>query len=269
MPGAILTYYQKHRNLIEKYSQDCKNPEALETIHDLRLSIKRIKAVAKLTDHLSNQAFDSKNTLYHLLVFFKSSGKLRDIQVIKQLLLNYSNDDMDSIIHHFSQREVKQRAKFDRALTNFQLDTLDDIEIRLSKELAKYPEKVALAAGRRLMSIYISEIHNLFNTSSEEKRLHIVRTRLKDINYLNNIFDKQFEIKDHIHISVERLRELGELAGKWHDHLNLETSLEKYLQKDPKAKNVEAIIALTINLRVRKEGLAQEYSCVLMNEMKV
>ena len=269
MPNPILPYYQKHRNLVEEYYHACKDPDDIEAIHNMRLSVKRIRVVAKLTEQLSNHAFDAKNTLRDLNKFFKSSGRLRDIQITKQLLENYHMHDLDPIINRFSKREKKQRVKFDRAIMNFRLEILNDIEISLADELKKHSEEEAIIAGRNLVSVYLSEIHELFHMSSKEKRLHNIRTRLKDINYLNNIFDGQLDLEEQLFISVARLKELGELAGSWHDHLNLESILQKYLDKEPEAEHAESLLNFTNNLKEKKQELAQEYRCVLMNEMKV
>jgi CHAD domain-containing protein len=269
MSNPILSYYQKHRLLVEENLEQCKDPTDMEAIHLLRLSIKRIRIIAKLTDQISGQSFDAKKTLRDLNKFFNSSGNLRDIQITKELLLDFKHQGLDPIISQFQKRELKQRIKFEQSMLDFRLEIMDEIETRLCIELEKYTEKDILISTRILLSSYANDIYEIYHKSAKEERLHEIRTRLKDINYLNNMFDGQLPIQDYLNISVERLKELGELAGSWHDHLNLEVIFQKYLDKNPDTDNIDVIRAFTMDLSNNKEDLYQEYCCILMNEMKM
>ena len=254
---------------VAKEIDGVRKADDIEAIHDMRLSIKRIKVVAKLADQLSDNTFNAKVTLATLNKFFKTSGRLRDIQVTKQLLIDLQNAHLAPVIESFSSREKKQRNKYEQALSTFNKETLGDIELRLVERLKGLTAKAAMAGALLLLSDYLHDIRELFYSSSREKRLHEVRTRLKDINYLNNIFDEQIGIETQLNISAERLRELGELAGSWHDHLNLEMKLGKFIHKHPNIPQQVSIQEAINKLQVRKQELQQEYSCILMNELKI
>lgn len=269
MPGRILTYYSKHSKLVEENLLGCADPQDIEAIHNLRLSIKRIRVVAKLADQLSNGSFNAKVSLAELNKFFKSSGRLRDIQVIKELLFNLGDKNIEAVIEDFSQKEEKQRKKFEKSLKSFDIKTLADIEIRLSDHLHDIKPDIVKAGAIILLSNYIHDIHEIFHSRVDEKKMHDIRTRLKDINYLNNIFDDSLRIEDYLNIQSYRLRELGEMAGKWHDHLNLEQKLGKFIHSNTDLPEKEHIQEIVKQLRISKEGLHQEYKCILLNEMKV
>ena len=269
MPERILTYYQKHRQLVEEYLIGCNDPQNVEAIHQMRLSIKRIRVVGKLADQLTNYSFNAQHSFTALNKFFKSSGRLRDIQVTKQLLVDLQDSHLELVIEKFEKREVKQRAIFEESLEQFDHTTFNDIELRLKGYLAELEPKFVLAGAILLLSQYIYDIRELFHGSNKEKRMHEIRTCLKDINYLNNIFDGQLGIEAYLNISAERLRELGEFAGRWHDHLNLERTLKKFIRKNPESPQRESIHASVEKLRMNKNNLEQEYSCILQNEMKI
>ncbi|MCK4569173.1 MAG: CHAD domain-containing protein [Bacteroidales bacterium] len=269
MPAYILAYFQKHKSLIEENLNLCNDPGDVEAIHNLRLSIKRIRVVGRLADLLSNNTFDTKSTSGGISKLFKRAGRLRDVQVIGQLLVDFQNKDLDPVIEMFTRRETKQRLKFEQALAAFRKDTLENYEENLVNVLNSTSSRQALMAGQKLLSALEIEIHELFHGSTHEKRLHDIRTRLKDINYLNNIFDEQLPVQEQLHISVERLRELGELAGSWHDHLNLEKKIRKFIRKSPSEKSTGSLSDIVVELKQKKQELYQEYVCILINEVKI
>lgn len=269
MPERILAYYRKHRRLVEENLLASEDPMDIEAIHNMRLSIKRIRVVGKLADHLTDNSFNAKKTLKALNRFFKTSGQLRDIQVTKKLLSDLNNPDISPIIEAFSGREKKRRKKYEQALSSFNKNTLDDIERQLVEGLDGMTPKRAMAGALLLLSDYLQDIREFFYISTHQKRLHEIRTRLKDINYLNNIFDEQLGLEVQLNITAERLKDLGELAGTWHDHLNLEAILKKYINRHADIPQRESIMEAIKKLQARKEELQQEYGCILLNELKI
>ncbi|HSG68535.1 MAG TPA: CHAD domain-containing protein [Bacteroidales bacterium] len=269
MPEQILTYYLKHRQIVEENLTAAKDPGNTEAIHDFRTSVKRIRVVARLTDRITDGAFDRTQGLRELNRLYKASGKLRDIQVTKYLLDNLHEHDLDPIAVVFNRRELKQRGKFELALEAFPWASLDQFEQMLSIAMKGYSMSQAESSAISLLEDFMHDISMLYHESRNEKRLHKVRTRLKDINYLSNIFDEQLPVEDYLHISPERLRELGEMAGLWHDHYNLESILEKYIIKDNNILHREALQEIKFRLKEKKEELYQEYCCILMNEMRI
>jgi len=269
MPNPILTYYLKHKNLVLENLVKCEDPEDIEAIHDMRLSIKRMRVVAKLADQVSKNKFNSKESLAELNKFFKKSGRLRDIQVTKSLLVDLNDNALGPIIEQFNKREKKQRTKFDKTLSSFRVEVLDEIELKLSTLLDGISEKRSFQAGHALFLVYQDEIQQIFHKNDREKRMHDIRTKLKDINYLNNIFEDKIPIQDYLNISVERLKELGEMAGSWHDCYNLISILNKYARKHHEDEHVPSIATSIKEIQIKKEGLYQDYKCILLNEMKI
>lgn len=269
MSEQLLAYYRKHRQIVEEKLHASHDAGDVEAIHDFRTSIKRIRVVARLTDHLCDGAFDEQQSLSELNALFRASGKLRDVQVTKYLLNNLHDHDVDPISRIFDQRELKQRYKFEASLQAFPWQVFDRIEERLMETLDTCNASEVKSAAIALLEDYLHIISILFHGDEDEKRMHKIRTKLKDINYLNNIFDEQLPVMDYIYITLDRLRELGELAGLWHDHFNLESKLGKYIAIDSDTLHREALQEIKFRLKEKKEELFQEYCCILVNEMKV
>jgi len=267
MAEQIIDYFRRHRQVIEENLELSRDPNDIEAIHNLRLSIKRMRVVAKLAEILSRGKFDMKQQMKDIRKLFRRAGRLRDMQVALQLLKEYDNDGLQSVIDHIEGRELKQRRKYEEVLSGFDPGILDRFEENLIASTAGVDKKVLTHAGFTMLSDLEFDIHRIYHSSKEEKRLHRIRRRLKDINYLNNIFAESLPIADHLNISVEKLRELGEVAGTWHDCLTLESILGKAIAKDPDSS--DHIVQVLTNVNLKKKGLHDEYVCILLNEMKV
>lgn len=267
MANFLLEYFRKHKTLIAENLDLCRDPNDIEAIHNFRLSTKRIRVVARLADKVSEGRFNSREKLREINFLFKRAGRLRDIQVIQQLLQNYRDPAVKPVMQEIRKKEGRRRKKFEAAYSEYPQSGLDLFEQRLI-ELMKDTSLTKLrGAAGMLMAEHEDEIRRLFHGSAEEKRLHRIRTRLKSINYLNNAFGEQLPVEEHLHIPVERLREVGELAGSWHDCLILEKTLGKHLMNDPESS--PSLKTVLDKIILQKEELAQEYRCVLMNEMKI
>jgi hypothetical protein len=143
------------------------------------------------------------------------------------------------------------------------------LEQELALALQDISDAAALQGGQILLSDLIHNIRELYHARNDEKRMHSIRTRLKEINYLNNIFNDAYRLEEQLHISPERLKEVGELAGAWHDCLNLESRLMRFFSKNAETNASSEREHIITELRQKKEGLLQEYVCILLNEMKI
>jgi CHAD domain-containing protein len=267
MAERIIEYFKKHRLLVEENFELSKDPNDIEAIHNMRLSIKRLRVLARLANMIDDGSFSAKERLEKINKLFKDSGRLRDAQLTRILLQELDHPELSAVIASFSAREAKQRAKYETALENFDNSCFDEFEAGLEKVLNNSNERQVMQAVYLLLSGLEMTIHELFHGSEHEKRMHEIRTRLKDIIYLNNIFDDELPISDQLNISIERLREVGELAGSWHDCLNLELKLGTYIGEMPsEAVSLQPIVTEIV---ARKNSLYQEYSCILINEMRI
>ena len=78
--------------IIETNSEAAKAGLDVDVLHDLRVVIKRLKALYEVLDPISDGRFDSKSNFADVHFLFKEVGKLRDIQVLKALFAFFAKD---------------------------------------------------------------------------------------------------------------------------------------------------------------------------------
>ncbi|MDT8393335.1 MAG: CHAD domain-containing protein [Bacteroidales bacterium] len=267
MLNPVFKYYSKHTDIIKENLLLSEDPENIEAIHNLRLSIKRLRVVMRLVNQIRKDS-DMLSSMQEINTLFKQAGNLRDLQIIGLLLKEFKLPELDPVLSNLLRKTGQRRNKYEIALAGFKKEHPDEISSKLRQALQHVDREQAYAEGISLLTILTNEISYIFHESRQEKRFHSIRRRLKDINYLNNIFDEQLPVEDSLNIGVSRLRDLADLAGFWHDHLNMQKEINNFIRKYPD-RSSPSLEAFNRMIKNRKHELQQEYSCILINEMKI
>lgn len=186
-----------------------KDPENEEAIHDLRISIKRIKAFLKFVEKIDNQ-FEFKKMYQPWRDLFKDVGQYRDNQVLLNKLFEKSENAI----------EIK-----------LQCDPLDikPLKINFSHDFLKNVKKVIkhslMSAGttstfKAYLENRIGTISYLLNLSDPERelKLHVLRKLLKELNYNLKFLRELQEMKFKGQKLDAWLDKMMDLLGNWHDN---------------------------------------------------
>jgi CHAD domain-containing protein len=170
-----------------------------EELHQIRLEIKKIKALLRLI-HFNDKEFRDHKHFIPFRTIFRETGKIRDIGVRKELLEQYTQ------IHTPFFRSS------DPALQQFLKVVPKDLKrVRNEKKIVL---KKIFRINARTYSLYlnkkIKELTNLLSGGIMQKELHSLRKLIKEIIYLTSVKKKKSEI-DSFFV------ESSELIGNWHD----------------------------------------------------
>ena len=228
----IIEYYIKHKGLILKQFELSKAKDNIEAIHNLRLSLKRIKVVNYLMEELTGGLIKAYYEFSNFKSIFKIAGRLRDVQVQVGLQNEYDviiGKEYSGYKKHLLSLEKDLQKKYTTTLENSNLNFLDVLEIKIKRIQKDFEENEILTKARIISENKFSVIHSLYVAKKSKKNFHKIRTELKDINYLNNITQGRLGIHKILNIDEVRLSELGNLFGSWHDKVNASQFFKKYL----------------------------------------
>jgi CHAD domain-containing protein len=270
-------YYLYQHSAIEHYLELCLANAETELVHQLRLSIKKLRAFNVLAGQLCGKNIDKQihvNTRVKEL--FKIAGQLRDTQVQMQLLANYEDKTGKSypeLSDWLLNREIKYIISFsrspERVVSKAKAYSLQD----------KITKMISSASDETILENAGVALKKLFETSQKlsagrinDTNLHHIRIGNKQIKYILNIMNRCYPDFTFELISVDSLREIEAAAGQWHDNLvrvetlnafmkkkkgNDDFSLLKY-QKLLNAYNTELIIAYEATYQVVKKAFSKE-----------
>lgn len=211
------------------------HPE-VELVHELRLSIKKLRAFHKLTDHLSVNNFEEHFHIKHRVrQLYKVAGLLRDIQVqIQSLILFEANTgvEYDEFRSWLVKREKKQITRFSKKPR--QLVPRASAQItrqKIADLLASTDKEYIFSSAVHVLSGLKSEATVLLTCKMTNRKLHRIRTIIKQMRYILNIMHHCYPDFKFDEITVDSLREIEVAAGHWHDNLVRVEFLDKFLDK--------------------------------------
>ena len=203
--NLINDYVDNQLNSIEQnlilFTKD-KKPECL---HQLRVSIKRIKAIFSFAE----EVFKEKYSKSELKPLFIKAGKIRELQIHIHLLELFPNPPK-KIIKELKQKEdslsqqfIKNSSRNIKLIDNFHKQSCLPNKLPNQKSIIKYFNKVKQSATKKLKEF-------------ERDELHKYRTKIKKLMYVYNFLPKKTQ--KEIQFNKVKINKQQEQLGNWHDN---------------------------------------------------
>ncbi len=261
MLKQVLTeYYNDQKVKLEENLRKIDNRDNVEVIHQIRLSVKKIRALYSFIWHLSPEKKTGKKSLKIIQRLYKPAGVMRDIQVHLELVRNYEKRyaiNFEDYTTFYQNREKEKNAELIQLAREFAMEPLDELNLKLKKILDNSNEEELKSKATGLLEDKMEIIRNLNKLpTNKDKNLHNIRRYLKEIWYLLGIFDSYIPESGAIKVSLLRLKQIEQTLGKWHDQVNALNFLEIYNnEKETKDKTVQAKFNMLNKAISRYKGL--------------
>ena len=196
---ALEQFAEKRFKRLQTFLKSFPGGKEKEELHQIRLEIKKIKAVLRLI-HFNDKEFLDHKHFIPLRTIFRETGKIRDAGLRKELLDQYTQ------IHTPFFRSP------DKALNQFM------IELPAHKKAVRKQKKIVLKEIKKIKSrtytLYLhkknKELTDMLSERFSQKDLHGMRKLIKEVIYLTSVKTKKTKI-DPV------LIQSAELIGNWHD----------------------------------------------------
>jgi CHAD domain-containing protein len=235
MKQELLDYWTIQQNNIDKYIDMCVQCAEAETVHQLRVSIKKLKAVFKLIEHLSPKAdFSPKKHLKNLRKLFKQAGILRDMQV--QILMvkgmeSEHNISYNGFVNFLLKKESASLKRFYEGLAAFgDLHELEEQYMLADQKLAENNQEKMGKRTLRLFNRRFSRVDKLLASSPGDRELHKIRMLLKQIRFLLSALRETNIGLNQYTASISHLHEIELILGNWHDRVIMIDNLHRFLK---------------------------------------
>lgn len=268
------TYRTRFKSIKANYRLALEGHD-VDGVHDLRVDIKRMRALFNLVEAL-NSFFHVKANFKPFRKIAKNTGVLRDAQVQLEMLnmltaemglsfneyasfLDEREQDGWQTFHHFAgTSEPLKKCKATRAVVKAAFDTITDA-----------------AASARAQGRFYNLRNELIILSSEktfrEEVLHDIRKLAKTAHYTLEIIGPAFPGFTEAETFIGAIKKVHQALGKWHDYDVSLNYLQDFLYTHGIDPATEPYEALTVELRRRR----QEYydtipeAFIVFNEVAV
>ena len=192
---------------------------SIESIHNLRLNVKKIRTLLKVIDYKQNVKNNDK-TVKALNNIFTYSGSLRDTQIQIQLLKTFKEQAENQFSKIIQALKVEQK-KENRRLKNviIRLNPFDIVLLsqRIEQSIEKQSdESLMLILQKKAERLKMEFVHEL-KEDIDENSLHRMRIVLKEYINILNLLKKGTGINLLDIINYKKLDILQRRIGEWHD----------------------------------------------------
>ena len=265
--NRLYQHYSQQLDLFREHFDNTNERLEVEDIHQLRVSIKKIRTNLTLMNIASEGKFKNKSHFKLLSKLFKNAGKLREIQVNQAILdeLNlkeqHGDELRESAIHHYrnnlAQQNQKSIDRLKRTIKNFNFKKLEKCNHKLKMTIAQLGDEIVIEKSNAFIENQTDKINTLRIHVDNDRELHKIRKHLKEITAIYRLNIEIFP-DDLLQKKIERLKGLETSIGDWHDLMMLISSMEKYICSEEGARFEKPLKKVTEDLSVRSRKIKSE-----------
>jgi len=231
----LIKYCLQQHIDIERYMIQSIVQADPEAIHQLRLSIKKLRTFHILAKQFGYLDKEPSYLAIKVKKLFKIAGTIRDTQVQKDLLKTYE-EESGVMSPEFSEWLCKREEKhFLQLHLSLPKEIKNNQNPILSPEVItifiKVGDEAILKTSVAVMDDLYFKIRDLLASTLSDDDLHYVRKIAKQLRYLQTMVKHSFPDFQYEKISVVGLKEIETATGNWHDNLIRIELLKKFMRK--------------------------------------
>ena len=231
----VLNIYKKYSYSFGRFLRLSINRGDEEDIHQLRVTIKKIKALYNLFELISNRSISAKKLYRIYSDIFIASGKVRETQINLNILHQFNTKIPKSYIDYLVSNQREYQEEMILEIKRFEKTKLYRQNSQIYKKIDAYYDPLTLEVSTSFIEKKLLKIQKLLE---EEKmiKLHKIRKLLRSIGEVLKII---YEINPQLNINdlFYNLKEIRDKIGKWHDLFILSKSLEEFSNKNKSQEN--------------------------------
>jgi CHAD domain-containing protein len=270
MTEKIRAYYQEHKSVFEENFRMVLDSFNMEAIHKMRTSTKRLRALFILMEFLTNKKFKAAKQLKKIRILFRYAGHIREIQIEQQLVIDLQeilHEDYSEYIEYLKRREHREIIRFLKHLPppETRETILNDAKINAAFEQLDQQDNTSRA--KEYVRAKETRISGLIAKPASNKRIHTNRTHLKQLYYLYEILTDLTNEDMLLGITNERIREIEQFFGDWHDLVNSPVYMNAFL-KTRKIKGEKKYAILKKEIADKRRLMRREITTSIYPEIR-
>ncbi|GEM_PF-1963768 len=232
MAKTLDKLFEKYTGKFEKEFLRAINTEDEEAIHDLRVAIKKMRALFLFMEESKfARVKQDYPHLKKLKKIFQKAGQLREVHIHKNLYQHHRDqlgEDFPGFYKYLEQMEEHSRQEYHQSMPGLSFRRFYQQAEALQQALGGI-SKARL--NRKLYTFVKSRVDACYRYMFEpryEVHLHQIRKYLKHIRFIigQKVGDVHKMVEDEL--SFEEIKKVEDMLGEWHDRDEFRKILEEY-----------------------------------------
>jgi CHAD domain-containing protein len=223
------SYEQRVRYFDDRFALVSDSPSS-GSIHDMRVGLKRLRTFFNLVSSICPE-FAAEEAFLPARKLFRAAGKVRNLHVLEGKVREASQAASLELSEYYNWlKEEERRAvkKFDRASRRFDREFFPSAWTRMASCLeGPAARRVRKGLEDRFVGL-LKEIRKERSMRHDVRRLHFLRTRTKEARYALEIIQESGSTGDRAVALNERLKDIHQSLGRWHDEEIVLESLREF-----------------------------------------
>jgi CHAD domain-containing protein len=208
-----------------------------EPVHDLRVMIKRLNALFLFLDEAGIYRKRSTTFFRQLTEFFKSAGYLRDIQVMKSLIVNYRNQvkgDISEFENYLVSKEIAAKDRFYYCSEKYPVQKQIQVKNAIIESVRKLSDESLTQKSSAFIIKRLNRIDEYLLAASASKNLHKIRQTLKQLRFFIEIIQASSYLPFIEEPDYNEIKDIENVIGGWNDRSTLIEDIKRYISYNQK-----------------------------------
>ncbi|MEZ5022063.1 MAG: CHAD domain-containing protein [Chitinophagales bacterium] len=223
--SSIIKYYKNQILLFDFYFERTLKSKSKEDLHQMRVSIKRLKAIWSMMEMATSGKWQKKQHYKLFDKLFDAAGKVRELEVNSELIEKYNSSYLDSYNKYLQNTQEGLNRELFVRMQSFDHKNFEALNNKLLQKMKGLSYKVVLKESARYIQKEVKKVLKLNDELPNNRKLHKIRIHLKAANEILTIINEL-----NTRVSLKKLqtniKSLNERVGKWHDYTVLLSSLK-------------------------------------------
>lgn len=231
---CALAYFDARRVAFRAALESARSWYAVEGIHDLRVEVKKLRALFRLVEYVS-PGFAAKPNVSAFKKLYASAGALRDVDIFQALTLSRLNAlDIHEYFNQLTHDELHLRLEFSDVASRFPVAALAKCRARIGAALrGRAGQELRLRMAEQMCRL--ADRLNVLMEKEEQtsRQRHDVRKTAKTLRYTIDVWQGCYGKSKPVTTAKDSLRRTSTCLGEWRDARLALRSLKKFLARRP------------------------------------
>ncbi|WP_170154493.1 CHAD domain-containing protein [Mangrovibacterium diazotrophicum] len=262
MANSLAETYRRHAEDFWENLQKCVSLVNDKDIHQLRLSVKHMRAIFKLAGFFKEWPYHFTLEFGEVHEIFEIAGRLREIQMNRKILGKLKEMDLSNYKMALIDQETQCKRELLELLENFSTDRYGQVTEYFTALIETIEEDKLLSDTEHFIQQQEQQIAELRAISTGFENYHRIRKHLKQIGIvLRYASDKAESPRNQIYRS--EFDKLETMLGSWHDTEVFKNSIQQFAESTTDKPNKEIAKELILLLTEANKLCATEIGGLL------
>ena len=254
--NSFIQHYNDKHASFQLYFKRTFEKQEVEDIHQLRLTIKKMRATWSLMDLISHGRLNKKLFFALFSKLFDEAGEVREAQVSLSMIEKSNANYLVPYAEYLREIQKLHMEKLLSTMNEFDFKIFEILNNKLQQEINGLPAEFILRKSAAYVLKETGKVFALKDQLPDNRKLHKIRIHLKAVIEILTVMNK-LNATTGLDMLHNNFKIIDNKIGKWHDNIILLSSINYFANQNLMNRDVRHLINLTRRIESQQEERQQ------------